>query len=113
MIHLPLEQIIPCSLHIMMNVTLKLFVLLLRNTWANDELSHEWEMLLGSECNINVLGDEGTPLYQLVKGKTISRPQALAILDKYKLFINGLQWWPDVPLKYPLSWSSMSCPLRH
>ncbi len=53
-------------------------------------------MLLGSECNINGLGDEGTPLYQLVKGKTISRPQALAILDKYELFINGLQWWwPD------------------
>jgi hypothetical protein len=50
---------------------LKLFVLL---------MSHEWEMLLASKCDINMLGDEGTSCCTVV-------------LSLWHTICGGSDWW--------------------
>ncbi len=90
-----MKQIIPCALHIVMGVTLKLFTLLLRETRGNTDLAKKWEKLLAMKCNIHLEPERGGTLYEHWERARISRPEALAILTHYQLFVNELkEKWP-------------------
>lgn len=97
LLKLPIQQIIPDSMHCTVAIVKKLVSLLAREAISRSELATEWELLLvGSKCKVRLpsaLGKRGEQrtLFQRWENAGPTWPQALAILRHRACFIEILE----------------------